>query len=377
MRSLLVVTTGFLVITAFGNHPAPGTQGQHLGVTIALAGIVVGSVGLPVSGLSTRASRAASAAQALVFVVVIALSSATLAGLQPSGAGDVGVFIAVGAGGFRLPMRVSAGVAVLAVISLALALGLSEGHSVGAVVSNELGVVAFYMVSRSARRLQEAKERSQLLVHELEETRAAQAQSAVLAERQRLAREMHDVLAHSLSGLALNLESARLLAENTGADGKVSDSIDRAHQLARTGLDEARRAIGMLRDDALPGPERLSALATELEVSSGVSCSFLVEGDERDLGPEGWMTLYRVTQEAVTNIGKHSNAERAEVRLAYEPDGTRLTVDDFAPAGGSPVESDGSGYGLTGMRERAELLGGILTARPTECGFHVELWVPR
>jgi len=377
MRSLLLVAAGFLVITAFGNHPAPGSQGQRLGVTVGLAGIVVGSVGLLVSGLNTRASRTASAAQALVFVAAIVLSSALLAGLQPSGAGDVGVFMAVSAGGFRLPVRVSASVAVLAVAAIALALGLPGGHSVGAIVSTELGVVAFYVVSRSARRLQESNERSRLLVRELEETRAAQAQSAVLAERQRLAREMHDVLAHSLSGLALNLESARLLAESTGADDKVSDSIDRAHQLARTGLDEARRAIGMLRDDALPGPERLSALATELEASGGVACSFIVEGDERDLGPEGWMTLYRVTQEAVTNIRKHSNAERAEVRLTYEPDGTRLTVEDFVPARGPPVLSDGSGYGLTGMRERAELLGGTLTARPTESGFHVELWVPR
>jgi signal transduction histidine kinase len=79
---------------------------------------------------------------------------------------------------------------------------------------------------------------------------------------------MHDVLAHSLSGLVLNLEGAMLLADQGGADPKVSDAIHRAHRLARTGLQEARRAIGMLRDDALPGTRRLAGLAAEFEADT-------------------------------------------------------------------------------------------------------------
>ena len=97
---------------------------------------------------------------------------------------------------------------------------------------------------------------------------------------------MHDVLAHSLSGLVLNLEGAMLLAAEGGADPPVSDAMGRAHRLARAGLEEARRAIGMLRDDALPGPQRLSGLAAEFEADTGVACQVTVTGAETDLGTD-------------------------------------------------------------------------------------------
>jgi signal transduction histidine kinase len=187
---------------------------------------------------------------------------------------------------------------------------------------------------------------------------------------------MHDVLAHSLSGLVLNLESARLLAERAGADSEIGAAIERAHRLAKTGLEEARRAIGMLRDDELPGPERLARLAADFAADSGVPCTLAVSGNERDLGTDGRLTVYRVAQEALTNIRKHAHADRVELHLVYQQSGTELSIEDFATNGDRPPPGDGTGYGLTGMTERAELLGGTLTARPTERGFRVELWVP-
>ena len=108
-----------------------------------------------------------------------------------------------------------------------------------------------------------------------------------------------------------------------------------------------------------------------------MACQVTVTGDERDLGTDGRLTLYRVAQEALTNIRKHARADRVEIRLAYEPSGTRLAIEDFGRCRRtSPLPGDGTGYGLTGMRERAELLGGTLTAGPTGSGFRVELWVP-
>ena len=103
-----------------------------------------------------------------------------------------------------------------------------------------------------------------------------------------------------------------------------------------------------------------------------------VEGAERELGSEARLTVYRVAQEALTNVRKHAGAERVELQLRYEPEGVRLAVEDFASERAAPAEADGngSGYGLTGMRERAELLGGTLAAAPTETGFRAELWVP-
>ncbi|HLY35886.1 MAG TPA: ATP-binding protein, partial [Candidatus Limnocylindria bacterium] len=159
-----------------------------------------------------------------------------------------------------------------------------------------------------------------------------------------------------------------------------------AHRLARTGLAEARRAIGMLRGDALPGPERLDDLAAEFEADSGVACTVAVTGAERDLSANGRLTFYRVAQEALTNVRKHAIADRVEIRLDYATSGARLVVEDFtrrdqlAPPGVGLADgaggANGSGYGLTGMRERAELLGGSLTAGPTDTGYRVDLWVP-
>ncbi len=199
-----------------------------------------------------------------------------------------------------------------------------------------------------------------------------------LAERQHLAREMHDVLAHSLAGLTLQLEGARLLAAAERPDiRQIAAALERAHQLARAGLQDARRAIGTLRDDELPGPQRLAGLAREFERDGGVGCHLEVAGEQHELGPEARLALYRTAQEALTNIRKHAHARRVELRLDYEPLGTRLTVEDYASDGDRPPPApDGGGYGLTGMRERAELLGGTLTAAPTGTGFRVELWVP-
>jgi signal transduction histidine kinase len=244
------------------------------------------------------------------------------------------------------------------------------------VIVSELGGVAFYRLGTYARQLRERTDQSEGLLAELERTREAQLRSATLAERQRLAREMHDVLAHSLSGLVLHLEGARLLAAHEGVSPRLADTIERAHHLAQAGLGEARQAIGMLRDEDLPGPERLRGLAGEFERDSGVPCSLAVSGEPMELGSETRLTLYRVAQEALTNIRRHARPCRVELRLGYEPGGTRLTIEDFAAGRARDVQEDDHGYGVTGMRERAELLGGTLSATPTGTGFRVALWVP-
>jgi signal transduction histidine kinase len=133
----------------------------------------------------------------------------------------------------------------------------------------------------------------------------------------------------------------------------------------------------MLRDDELPGPERLAALAAQFQRDRDIPCRLVVSGQAHELGSEARLALYRVAQEALTNIAKHAHPERVEMRLAYEPSAARLTVEDYATAAGrmAPV-GDSGGYGLTGMRERAELIGGTLTTEATRNGFRVELDVP-
>jgi signal transduction histidine kinase len=369
MRPLAVLAVGFVGTTAFQTHPAPGAHGQHLAVSVALVVLAAATVAVLRWPLARQPAL-------LPLLIVVVLSAGALVGLQPDGPGFLGVFPAVAAAALRLPAASSAAVAGTAVAGLAVAWALGGHRPVAGAVLNEFGVAAFYLLATFARRFREANEHAQRLIVELEESRDAQARAAALGERQRLAREMHDVLAHSLSGLVLNLEGARLVAERGEADPKVTDAIRRAHRLAKTGLEEARRAIGLLRDDALPGPQRLAELAADFENDSRIDCTFAVSGDERMLGSDSNLTFFRVAQEALTNVRKHACPDRVEMRVAYESEGTRLTIEDFQTDEHRPPPGDGTGYGLTGMRERAALLGGTLTAGPTIEGFRVELWVP-
>ncbi len=265
----------------------------------------------------------------------------------------------------------------MALIALTVGAALGRPRPHNAVILSVLAVAAYYGIATFAGRFILADKQSQFMIAQLEETRAAQAQAAALQERQRLAREMHDGLAHSLSGLVLNLEGARLMAERGGAETKLEDAINRAHRLANTGLDEAQRAIGLLRDDALPGPRRLEQLTQEFQGDTGVPCHFVVSGEERLLSNDCRLTLYRVAQEALTNIRKHASPDIVEVRLTFEPAGTRLVVEDFQTSEHPPPPGGGTGYGLSGMRERAELLGGTLIAAHTAHGFRVEVSAPQ
>jgi signal transduction histidine kinase len=273
----------------------------------------------------------------------------------------------------RFPVAATiAGIACLA----ALVVAVSHDSPAAALLS-AIAIVGFPGMILLARRLGQANHQAERLLSELAGTRAAQAQAARLAERQRLAREMHDVLAHSLSGLMLQLEGARMLAADDPSDPRLPGIIERAHHLGKSGLEDARRAIGMLRDDELPGPERLAGLAAQFQEVSGVRCQFTVSGLARDLPSQARLAVYRVAQEALTNITKHACPERVDMHLGYEPRHVRLAVENFAVNGELPqAAGDGPGYGLTGMRERAELLGGELTAAMTRGGFRVVLRVP-
>jgi signal transduction histidine kinase len=363
---LAVTVLVVVVVAGSASHPRPGLHGDRLVILLALIGFVGGVAGV------MRTRSATPVRQAPFFVALVA-SSSTLVGLQPKGPAVLGAFVAVAAAAINVRGRAAVGVVGLTLVALPLAEVLGHGKSVSEAGLQEIGVIAFFSVARLARRLADGQHQAERLLYELEQSREAEAQAAVLAERQRLAREMHDVLAHSLSALALQLEGARLRASRHD-DQSLIEALERAHQLTRSGIDEARRAIGMLRDDDLPGPELLTDLVTEFEHDTGIPATLVVDGSAKALDANARLTLFRTAQEALTNVRKHAAAARVELRLTYEPSGALLTVEDFGAVTEAP--SDGSGYGLTGMRERAELLGGRLTACSTNAGFRVELWVP-
>jgi signal transduction histidine kinase len=354
-------------------HPGPGLHGRGPLVALCVAALIAGLFLGSRPFLLPRGVR-------VVAVVGVLLASFGLIALQgDQSAAIAGIYFASVFAALRLPGPQARFVVVLAVLGGSLTYALSVAHPAGQIITIVTGVPPWFFVIRVMRELRERQAATLALVEELRESREAQAAAAADAERARVARDMHDVLAHSLSGLAIQLELARVLTHRRGADDEVTGAVDRAHGLATAGLDEARRAIGALRGEELPGPERLQALADAFEEHGTARCEVRVTGEPRELSSEARLALYRTAQEALTNIRKHAVPEWVELDLAYEAGGTRLRVEDHghgAPVAVGAGAGLGGGYGLTGMRERAELLGGRLEAGPTGDGFSVHLWLP-
>ncbi|MET7598631.1 histidine kinase [Streptomyces sp. NPDC005481] len=216
----------------------------------------------------------------------------------------------------------------------------------------------------------EARGNAQRLLAQERAARVAEAESAALAERTRIAREIHDVLAHSLSAQLVHLEAARLLIERGAGQDRILERVVAARGMAREGLAETRQALSALRGEMSPLEDFLSEL-----VATQDGADLTVSGERRLLPAEASQAVRRVAQEALTNVRKHARGARVHMSLDYGDRQVRLAIRD---SGGSPGEMSGSGagYGLLGMRERAELLGGTLEAGPQEEGFLVTLEVP-
>jgi signal transduction histidine kinase len=383
LRRMRLFGFGLMLAFAAGiatDRHGPGTHGRGLAISLAFAGYLVAvAVGFGFAVVHQRWAFGARPTWRRASVLfLLAASSAVLFALQKNGYAVIGLYTVASVAGLRFEGRLGVALLVwtLAGYDIALIAGRHH-HSVLDVLSNDVGLVMLFLVTRFVARMREGKEEAERLLEELRDSRAAEARSAALAERGRIAREMHDVLAHSLSALAVQLEGARLLARDRDADPDVVDAIEKAHHLAGGGLEEARRTIEALRGDDLPGPNRLAALAESFGEQAGVETTFDVAGAPRELSSEARVALYRTAQEALTNVRKHARPERVDLHLRYGTEGTSLVVEDHgAPLLNGALADTGGGYGLSGMRERAELLGGRLVAAPTGDGFRVELWLP-
>lgn len=215
----------------------------------------------------------------------------------------------------------------------------------------------------------EARGAGQRLLEQERAALAAEAESAALVERSRIAREIHDVLAHSLSAQMVHLEAARLLIERDAGREQILDRVVAARGMAREGLAETRQALSALRGEMTPVEDFLRAVVP--------GDGLVVAGECRPLRAEASQAVRRVAQEAMTNVRKHAPGAEVRVRLEYLPDEIVLEIRDSGAR--KPVDElavSGSGYGLLGMQERAELLGGALEAGPEEEGFMVRLRVP-
>jgi len=315
-----------------------------------------------------------------VRVLVVALVGAGLCGaaldvVNPSGPGFVLAFMAVAGIGLGLPRRVAVAAAVVVGLGAALAEARTSDHPVGAALTILAGAGALFLATLNAAAARDAQAASEALRTQEAATRAAREEAAVLGERQRLARELHDVLAHTLSGLAVQLEGARLLAERTDADPRLTEQVAQAQRLAKEGMGSAKRAVATLRGEALPGPDEVPELVDRSR-RAGLPVTLAVTGRPRPLPGESGLAVYRAVQEALTNAAKYAgDGATAAVTIAWTD--SAVTV-DVVDAGGDHVAAGlpSGGYGLAGLAERAALAGGRLEAGPTPDGWRVTLTMP-
>ena len=193
-------------------------------------------------------------------------------------------------------------------------------------------------------------------------------QLAVSRERNRLARDLHDTLAHSLAALSVQLEALRTLLTHDPA--AAQDALNGVTTLARNGLEESRQAIQALRTDPLKTLGLVGALRGMLQnfqARTGVQADLTVAGQEPDLTDEEVQALFRIAEESLTNVERHAAAQQVTVRLAFGSDRIDLVIRDDG-VGFDPAAVDPDRYGLTGIQERAAMIGATFRVRSRQGG---------
>jgi signal transduction histidine kinase len=298
-----------------------------------------------------------------------ALAGGALAAFAPLAVAFIAVAALGAAMSFSLPvsLAIAGGGWVAMLVSVA-----ATGHDGGDVFTALAATLAALALGVGRRQAIERAEQMALIGVETERAEVERARAELLAERNHLARELHDVLAHTLSALSLQLEAFESVVDaDPQAGAAIREQLTRTRRLVHEGLDEARGAVQALREDVVPLTERLTKLCDEHHAS------FSVTGSAPPLSSQVSLGLYRVTQEALTNALKHAPGAPISVSLGFVPHKVSLRIENGLPvSSSSELRSSGGGYGLEGIAERLALLGGCVEAGPSAEGWKVAAEVP-
>jgi signal transduction histidine kinase len=268
------------------------------------------------------------------------------------------------------PRRFAAGFAV--VLGAVLASSIGPGATLKQAVS--FGLIEGVVMLLVRRVIVDRDRRAEIAERE----RDVAAREAVVEERARIARELHDVIAHHVSMIVLQAGAERrVLGEENASTREVLETVE---QSGRSALTETRRLLGMLRGDGSdpltpqPGLDDVPMLVGQLR-DAGLPVELSIDGERRELPVGIELSAYRIVQEALTNTLKHAGDARASVHVRYGPDSLELEIADDGPGGDK--RASGGGHGLVGMRERVALYGGRFDAsRRPSGGFAIRVVLP-
>jgi signal transduction histidine kinase len=369
------------------------TSRRDVVFAVVLAAVVLGSL----------ISLAASEGRPIILLLLApAVASILLCRARPMAALPIAVGVAAASPGNRTlvlpvmvtlytlagraPLRVSAaagaGAALVAIVAAAL-WGGGSATDHGGLLAFAIGAAALYAAALAVglyiaaqRRVRDGlRERAERLDRE----RELLADRAVAEERVRIAQELHDIVAHNVS---LMVVEAQALGA-TVPDDRVTQRTEAIADLGRQAMTEMHATLRLLRADGAtpelapqPGLAQLERLIEQLH-RAGQEVELTVEGQPRPLAQGVDLSAYRIVQEALTNVVKHASGARTHVTLAYQADGIQLTiVDTEGDARTTRLPEPSDGHGVIGMRERAALFGGRLTAESLIDGFKVTASLP-
>ncbi|HEX6449547.1 MAG TPA: histidine kinase [Trebonia sp.] len=327
-------------------------------------------------------------------LAVLAASGGILAGLSTlSPAIAVGCVVTASAG-VRLRPELSLAITAETVAAFIFA-GVAAGAPAGTLLGFPLAFVGLWAFGMTRQEFLLRAEQAERTLEQTRRAREAEMQAAALAERARIAREIHDVLAHSLGAVSVNLQAAEGLLSGLPDSpelAKALECVERAGAYTRDGLAEARHAVRALRENAslatAPLGQQLEQLITEFRATGDATVEFRASGEQRPVAAEVVLAVYRTAQEALSNARKHAPGQPVTLSLEFTPDTVGLNASNPLPGPAAtpiPTESptartalaaSGGGHGLTGLRERAALTGGTLTAGPADGQWQVCLKIP-
>jgi signal transduction histidine kinase len=360
---LVVAMTAAAMLQLVVNRDAPGAPTVSLWFSVPAMALLV----LPL--LAWRRYPFAAPAAYWLFAIAVTFVDGTLVPYVDS-LSVVGLAAAFLLGNLRDARQAWLGLALVVAAMLIVVHEIPGDQSWNLYVFITLRYVAAWIAGYALRERSEQAEAARVRAERAERDREVAARVAVAEERARIARELHDIVAHAVSVMVLQVGAVR----HKLPDSEDREALSRVERAGRTALAEMRRLLAAMRPDGdgaalapQPGLDGLDSLIAEVE-RAGLPVELHLEGDPYPL-PRGLdLSAYRIVQEGLTNALKHAHASDADVIVRYSPEEVEIEVRDN---GTGVVAGDGLGHGLVGIRERVKIYGGEMSARPRPDGGFV------